>query len=632
VLSRSLLLLLALAACACSGERPARGVLFVTLDTTRADRLGSYGYASAATPNLDALAARGVRFDQAQSTAPITLPSHASMFTGLYPPLHGVRYNGTFRIADDRQTLAEVLKAAGYRTGAVPAAFPVAADTGLAQGFDTYQDLFSGPDRASLPDTAQRSAADVARLGEAWLREHGKGRFFLWLHFYDPHDPYEPPEPWASRLRGRPYDGEIAYVDNEVGRVLRTLTEMGALDDTLIVVAGDHGEGLGDHREPTHKNLVYQSTMRVPLIVKPPGRTKARVVDEPVSLVDLMPTVLDYAGVPAPAEVQGTSLRKAIAGEAPPRRPLYFESLAGALSFGWAPLHGLRRGAYKYIEAPVPELYDLAADPGETSNLHGTHAEVAADLRQELKQTSDAWDAAGGGESASAPMDAETRDRLASLGYLGGGALPSKDAGGRDPKDLAHLEGPILEGKRRSKAQEWEGALAIFRNVLREDPDNRFALGEAANAALAVRSFVEAETFARRMTERYPDEVQAWTLLGDALIEQRLAVPAAEAMTKAAGIHAGDRGIRYRLVLALFLAGRNGDAVAAARVPAGEKTVPMPATRVVEAAALLRLREAAQADAALDRAIAEGFRNRGMILGNPAFAPLQKLPAYRKLP
>lgn len=604
----------------------------MTLDTTRADRLGCYGYSAAGTPNLDALAARGVRFAQAQSTAPITLPAHASMFTGLYPPVHGVRYNGTFRVADERRTLAELLKDAGYATGAVPAAFPVAADTGLAQGFDSYQDLFSGPDRATLPDTAQRPAADVSRRGEAWLREHARDRFFLWLHFYDPHDPYEPPAPWDERFRGRPYDGEIAYVDNELGRVLRALTELGALDDTLIVVAGDHGEGLGDHREPTHKNLVYQSTMRVPLIVKPPGRSKPRVVEEPVSLVDLLPTVLDYAGLPVPPEAQGASLRGAIGGGAPARRPLYFESLAGALSFGWAPLHGLRRGPYKFIEAPAPELYDLVADPGETSNLHETHAEVAADLRQELRQTSEAWEKDAGTESAAAPMDAETRDRLASLGYLGGGALPSKDAGGRDPKELAHLEGPILEGKRRSKAQDWAGAAAIFRGVLREDPDNRFALAEAANAAIAVRAFEEAEGLARRMTARYPEELQGWTLLGDALLEQRRPVPAAQAMAQAAERHPDDRGIRYRLVLALFLSGRDADAVAAARATAGEKAVPMPATRVVEAAALLRLREAAAADAALERAIAEGFRNRGMILGNPAFGPLQKLPAYRKLP
>ena len=319
-------------------------------------------------------------------------------------------------------------------------------------------------------------------------------------------------------------------------------------------------------------------------------------------------------------------------GDAPERRPLYFESLAGALSFGWAPLHGLRRGPYKFIEAPSPELYDLVADPGETSNLHATHAEVAADLRQELRDTSEAWERAAGTDSAAAPMDPETRDRLASLGYLGGGALPSKDAGGRDPKDLAHLEGPILEGKRRSKAREWAEALAIFRNVLREDPDNRFALGEAANAAIAMKASEDAEGYARRMTERYPDEVQGWTLLGDALLEQRRAVPAAEAMTRAIERHPADRGVRYRLVLALFLSGRNGDAVAAAGASAADQAVPMPATRVVEAAALLRLREAAAANAALERAIAEGFRNRGMILGNPAFAPLQKLPAYRKLP
>ena len=631
MLARFLLLGLVAASLACTGERPARGVLLVTLDTTRADRIGAYGYARAATPNLDALASRGARFDQAQSTAPITLPAHASIFTGLYPPRHGVRYNGTFRLAAGHTTLAEVLHEAGFATAAVPAAFPVAADTGLAQGFDRFEDLFSGPDRASLPETAQRSAADVSRLGEAWLREHAKDRFFLWLHYYDPHDPYEPPAPWSERFRGRPYDGEIAYVDNEVGRVLRALTQSGALDTTLVVVVGDHGEGLGDHREPTHKNLVYQTTLRVPLIVKPPGRTTPRVVEEAVSLVDLLPTILDYAGVPAPEGVQGTSLRRALAGEDPPRRALYFESLAGALSFGWSPLHGLRRGPYKFVEAPTPELYDLAADPSETSNLHGTHAEVAADLGQELRETSEAWERLGGGEGAAAPMDADTRDRLLSLGYLGGGALPAKDAGGRDPKELAHLETPILEGKKRSKAQDWSGALSIFRGVLREDPENRFALGEAANAAVAVRDFEEALGYARRMSELYPDEVQGWTLLGDALLERRDREGFADAMTRAVGRHPGDRGLRYRLVLALFLAGRSADAVAAARVETGDRT-PMPAIRVVEAAALLQMREAASADAALERAIAEGFRNRGMILGNPAFAPLQKLPAYRKLP
>ncbi len=424
-----------LSASACGGgqARPA-GILLITLDTTRADHLGCYGDASAVTPNLDALAQQSVRFDQAMAAVPVTLPSHATMFTGLYPPTHGVRYNGMFRLGETSVTLAERLREAGFATGAVPAAYPVNAKSGLVQGFEIYKDLFSEPGAEKLSVDAMRSAADVVKVGLETIHAVASKPFFVWLHFFDAHHPYVPPFPYSAQFRDHPYDGEIAYVDEQLGELFAALKKDGLWDRIVVIVAGDHGEGLYQHGERLHSQLVYESTLRVPLLIKAPGASAGAVIREPVTLADLAPTILDLARLPVPSGLDGISLRESLNSGKAPLRPVYFESLAGSLAFGWSPIEGVRRGKWKVIRGKETELYDLDTDPQETNDLAGVDAPMASDLTALLDADLARWQAsAAPATTTEAPVDAEALARLASLGYVGG-TVWTRDVAGRTRK------------------------------------------------------------------------------------------------------------------------------------------------------------------------------------------------------
>ena len=375
------LLLLALVCAGCSQPQQqspapapaavqARNLVLITIDTLRADRVGAYGYARARTPHIDALAARGVRFEHAFATAPITLPSHASLMTGRYPPGHGSRHNG-IKVDDKVPTLAKALSAAGFTSGAFVSAFPLDRRFGLNDGFAAYDDKMprEGRKRAEN-ERAGRLTVDQAI---AWLRLTPPGpgnRLFLWVHLFEPHAPYGDPK------SGRPaldrYDDEIAESDVQVGRVIEALGPEAA--SSLIVVAADHGEAFGEHGEVSHSLFVYDTTLRVPLIVAGPG-TRPVVVTSPVSLVDVAPTVLRLLGV-TPFDADGIDLAPSFGGAALAARELYAESFAPLLDFGWSPLRSLRRDSFKYIEAPKPELYNLSSDAGEASNI------VAADAHE----------------------------------------------------------------------------------------------------------------------------------------------------------------------------------------------------------------------------------------------------------
>lgn len=403
-------------------------VLLLTLDTVRADHLGCYGHADAETPILDGLAARGVRFADAITPVPITLPAHASILTGLLPPSHAVRLNGAHRLDPDAITLAEILGRAGYATGAVVAATVLESSRGLDQGFDHYDDAISGA------RSAERPASEVTDRALAWVRERSPDRpYLLWAHYFDAHDPYAPPARYATRFPDAPYDGEIAYVDAEIGRLLDGIDALGRERAPVIVVVADHGEGLGEHGERTHAHLIYESTVHIPFIVVPGDRlTEGRVVDDRVvSSVDVTPTVLDLLGVSIPGGLDGRSLVDD-RPHAPPSgdRRVYVETLWPHLMHGWAPIRGLRRHRDKYTDAPFPEYYDLDDDPDERANLLAgdeppSISEMprdAAELRVEL-ETLVAGHAAPDAPEA---MDEETVARLQSLGYvMGDGTAPS---------------------------------------------------------------------------------------------------------------------------------------------------------------------------------------------------------------
>ena len=431
--------MLALAAGAGCGERRAEApapdrILLVTIDTLRADHVGCYGAERAATRTLDTLAVDGVRFEAAVSPAPLTLPAHTSLMTALDPPGHGVRHNGVFRLPDAIPTLAERLREAGYATGAVVGSQVLDRRYGLERGFDFYDDQLT--DRIAGGSGWPERRADRVVDATLGLVERLGARFFLWVHFYDPHMTYDPPAGFASAFSSRPYDGEIAFADAQLGRLLRALRARWGEAGLLVVVTSDHGESFGEHGDRTHSYLVYETTQSVPLLFAGPGIPAGRTVAAPVGLVDVAPTVIALARAKPLPETAGRDLSPLFTGQDGAPANTYFETLAPQLDFGWSPLLGLREGSLKYIRAPRPELYDLAADPGEKRSLAAERPEVVASLDAALE----ARLRASPGRAAT-PVTVTPRERaaLAALGYLAptgsASGLALGEVGGPDPKD-----------------------------------------------------------------------------------------------------------------------------------------------------------------------------------------------------
>lgn len=465
-------------------------VILITLDTLRTDRLSCYGSTTVQTPHIDAFAAEGVRFTSAASTVPLTLPAHASMMTGLYPPGHGIRDNVGDALDSRIPTLAGRLRQAGWRTGGFVSAFVLDRRWGIARGFDDYDDDFdlramAGGGAADAGSVQRDGAETIARAVE-WLDGRRGGQpFFLWLHLFDPHDPYTPKEPFASRYPGRPYDAEVAYTDSLVGEFRRALEARGLLDGSLVILTSDHGEGLGDHGESTHGFLVYDSTVKAALIVRRPfGEGAGRVVPDAVSHVDLMPTILDLAGFETPANVHGRSLSPLLAGHEAEDRPVYSESLLAQLHYGWAPLVALRAGGFKLIDAPRSELYDLARDPGERENLRAAERDRARELTVALAGLRQRMETRRPVPNQAPRMDEETQARLRSLGYLAGrsGAHAGDDGRSRiDPKDRLALHEKITAAQGLLGRRETDAARRLLEAVVAEDDaiaDAHAMLGE----------------------------------------------------------------------------------------------------------------------------------------------------------
>ena len=453
------------------GRRP--NVLLITVDTLRADHLGCYGLAGAGSPVLDDLAARGVRFATAIAHAPMTAPSHASILTSLTPPRHGVRDNGRFALPQSVPTLAESFQKGGYRTAAFVSGFPLDRRFGLARGFDLYDDrLPHGNDPRRAP-YVERTADGTTRVALEWLRRAPQP-WFAWVHYFDPHAPYEPPPEIEARFRGRPYDGEIAFVDRELGELFlgAGVSEPGA--NSLVLVTADHGESLGEHGEDTHGIFVYDATLRVPWIVAGPNVPKGRVSRVIARGVDVGPTLLDYSGLPALAGAEGRSLRRAASGEAVPDAPAYVESLFAQLNLGWAPLHGWRTEAWKLVDAPRPELYAVDVDARETHDLASEHQDVLASLRRPLREA-----LARKAPEAFLAGRGEVAERLRALGYLGGDAPAAPSL--RDPKEgidlIRRLERGLAEARTNPSL-----AVGELTAVLQEDPRQALALRYRAMA------------------------------------------------------------------------------------------------------------------------------------------------------
>jgi len=519
----------------------ARNLLLVTIDTVRADHLGAYGYSAAETPALDRLAREGLRFDHAESAVPLTLPSHATILSGLTPPHHGLRNNGAGRFPGQSPTLATLLSAAGYSTGAFVGSFVLDHRFGLAKGFDVYDDEIERDPNAPGSLEAERPASQVADRALAWLEKAGRDHerpFFAWVHFYDAHAPYTPPEPYASRHKGVPYDGEIAFVDAQVARLLERLDRSGLADSTVVAVTADHGEALGEHGELTHGLLLYEPTLRVPLILRGPGLPAGKTVVTPVGLADLAPTLAGMLGKPLAGEnggkavrpLDGRDLSSAIQkGREPAETELYAET-EYPRTFGWSGLSALRRGRLKYIAAPRAELYDLSRDPDEASNLlaEGTRR---ADLETRLAKLQE-------GAVAAAPAVGrdETAAKLASLGYISGGPAGSafsSDGARRDPKEMAPLFRKFEEANWSLQSGNLSEAARRLEPLVAADPKNSVFRGLLAEAYRRQKDYPRAIALYRRAVADAPADPDARYNLAVTLQEAGRAAEARQALEEA---------------------------------------------------------------------------------------------------
>jgi arylsulfatase A-like enzyme/Tfp pilus assembly protein PilF len=455
--------------------RAPRNLLLLSLDTLRADHLGSYGHAGAQTPRLDALARSGLRFEKATTVVPLTLPAHSSLMTGTFPGWHGVRDNGGFYLDDEQVTLAEVLRDQGFRTGGFIASFVLDRRWGIAQGFERYFDEFdleSFKDSPSM-DAIQRPGGEVVDRALEWLGADKRKPFFAWVHLYDPHTPYEAPEPYRSRfprtMHGA-YDAEIAFTDSQVGRLLDALELDGRLAETLVIVLGDHGEMLGEHGEQTHGFFIYEAATHIPLIVSGPG-LPARVIPDQVRMVDVMPTALALLGVASPKPVQGVSLLPLVGGG---RLDLvaHSESWYPRYHYGWSELRAVQDGRFKFIRAPRPELYDLQDDPREGKDRSGEDAARLEALSRSLEDL-EARTASASAPKGPRPVDAETEERLAALGYVGGSIsrrnLEDRPRG--DPKDKIGLYNLLKQAGTSSAEGRVDEAIAKVGQALAQDPE-----------------------------------------------------------------------------------------------------------------------------------------------------------------
>lgn len=443
---------------------PSAPVVIVSVDTLRSDHLPAYGYAGVETPTIDALRKDAILFERAYAQVPLTLPSHASLFTGLLPAAHGVHDNLGYRLKAGTTTLAEALKKAGYATGGAVSTVVLNAGSGVGRGFDLYEDAVEPKQPGQALGRVQRSGEQTEALLGAWLEGLPQGPFLAFLHLYEPHTPYEPPEPHASRYRDRPYDGEIAHADALVGRFLDRLRAKGLYDGALVVFLSDHGEGLGEHGEDEHGIFLYRWALQVPLLVKlPGGKLGGTSVAAPVALTDLAGTIASAVGAPSLSAAPGSADLLALAGgAAAPERRLFAETFYPRLHFGWADTSSLIDGTWHYIDAPRAELYDLAADPAERKDLAPALPPPFRALRIEMEKLRAAFEAPGA-------VDPEEKAKLASLGYLSAGVA---ETGGPlpDAKDEIGVVRQLKEGSGLFHRGKYPEAIAVFRELLEKNP------------------------------------------------------------------------------------------------------------------------------------------------------------------
>jgi len=501
-------------------------VVLITLDTTRADRMGFMGSKRGLTPNLDQLAQQAIVFERAYSQAPLTTVSHATILTGTYPQFHRVNDFGT-RLPSRIPYLPDMLRGHGYRTGAFVGSIILDPRNGLAPGFDRGFDVYDagytleqgGRDRF---ETVERRANAVVARAIKWLDQNSAHPFFLWVHLYDPHQPYDPPPPYAERFASAPYDGEIASMDGALGELFSYLQKHSLYRESLIAVMADHGEALGQHGEETHGIFLYDETIHVPLFIKlPANRYAGRRISSPVRLVDVAPTIADELGLQVPEEMQGESLLHTLASDTP-ERPVYSQTDYPKQGFGWSPISSLRQGNYLYVQAPRRELYDLHTDPSERHNIADKNAPVADSLAAKLTQIQNEYSSSSAANSQS-NMTAEQKSALAALSSLGyaahGRESPSQGAALADPKDKIAIANELQDATLLVDSGQSRQAIPLLRKVVASEPDIYFGQLELGLAETNQKNYAEAIGSLNRATELMNDSGLAQYELGFALFQ-----------------------------------------------------------------------------------------------------------------
>ena len=544
-------------------------IILITLDTTRADRMGFLGSKRGLTPNLDSLAQQAAAFSRAYSQVPLTTPSHATILTGTYPQFNHVSDLGS-PLGKDLPYLPDILRQHGYRTAAFVGSQVLdpksAAAPGFDRGFETYDAPFhirgQGEDRYH---SVERRGMAVVESASAWLDQHPQGPFFLWLHFYDPHDPYDPPPPFKAQYAASPYDGEIAYVDFAVGKLLTTLRSRGLYDQSLIVVVADHGEAFGEHGEWSHGLFLYDETIHVPLLIKlPSAGSGRRLIESRVGLIDIAPTLLQEVGIAAPSAMQGQSLLelvKAKSNAAAQDRPEYAETDYPYRAFGWSSLRAWRAGKYLYIDAPQRELYDQPLDPPAAHNLANSAPSVTDTMASQLDEFRHKTSRAGHAEVALTPRQAE---QLQALGYVSSGSSKSESEEkqrGADPKDKVQIANSLHQGLLDAEEGNYREAIPLFEQILRADPKVALANLQLGRAWNSLGDYDKAVPWLQKAVELTPDSAEAHYELGAALGEMGDNAGSAKQLEAAVAQDPGSDEMHFYLGSAYEEIDRIGDAM-----------------------------------------------------------------------
>lgn len=501
-------------------DKSIQNVVLISIDTCRADYLSCYGFSRQTTPNIDQFAKEGTLFSNCYTPVPLTLPAHSSMLTGTIPPHHGIHDNLDYKLGSSNVTLAEILKEKDLSTVAVISAFVLDSRFGLNQGFDDYYDRFENP--LKILELSERRGEETTRFAKKCLDKYKDERFFLFLHYYDPHTEYDPPEPYASKFRGNPYAGEIAYTDFCIGQVFQKLKDMGLYESSLIIVVGDHGEMLGEHGEPDHMYYIYQSAIKVPLIFKLPGQRKGMKVHDPVGIIDIVPTVCTILGLASPKNIEGQDLSDYFKRTPPAKsdRSLYAESMVPT-KYGASSLLGLVGKRWKYIQTSKPELYDIVKDPDEITNLIEQDPQRARILKDQLKQILETSVRKDTAESR-ATLSEDEKNRLESLGYLSGTNVTedfefyqSKD----DPKDIINfhkMNGKVVYFMNQGKLDE---AKSLCEKMLQQRPQDIETHRRLAGISWEQQDYEKTVQYLSVIAKNNPEDFKVHNKIGKALLK-----------------------------------------------------------------------------------------------------------------